>query len=484
MRNDMNIKYIAAGMAAFGAAVLSSCSDFTEIDAKGKNLLNRTQDLELLLNADYSLRATVMQEISGDLIYAYSPLSTILKVPVKTTNSIIMGWDEAGHDEKLPELTASDAWYAGCYEYIGRIANPILSMVDAAEGDAATKAALKAEAYVVRAYFHFLAVQKFAPAYNPATASGVTAIAYVKEDQDIKVPTVPVTLDLFYENIISDLDAAEELDALPDAALNQLRFSKPCLYAIRALAHMAMQKYDLAAHDAQKALDIKKTVADYNDMLTTCYGAITGAPYEAILRPKLACPEDYFADYNIDFYNTYLNVDQLEPGHLIHDRFNTMNAAYEGLMDPSQMMLGIPGLFMTMDLDSSWPVIGLRSTQMYLILAECAINENNYDVAMGYLDKIRVNRIQRGMYAPLEGTVADKATAIRHLKSTALGENMMTVWSFVDKKRWTQLDDYKETYRRTLVDIDMTLTPESSLWVFPIPQNVINNNPNFKPYMN
>lgn len=64
MSNNMNIKYIAAGMAAFGAVVLSSCSDFTEIDAKGKNLLNRTQDLELLLNADYSLSATVMQEIA------------------------------------------------------------------------------------------------------------------------------------------------------------------------------------------------------------------------------------------------------------------------------------------------------------------------------------------------------------------------------------------------------------------------------------
>ena len=130
----MKIKYIAAGMIV-SAIAMSSCSDFTEIDAKGKNLLNRTQDLELLLNADYSLRATTMQEVCGDLIYAYSPLSTILKVPVKTTNSIIMGWDEAGHDENLPELTASDEWYSGCYEYIGRIANPILSMVDAARSE-------------------------------------------------------------------------------------------------------------------------------------------------------------------------------------------------------------------------------------------------------------------------------------------------------------------------------------------------------------
>ncbi|WP_286331075.1 RagB/SusD family nutrient uptake outer membrane protein [Duncaniella freteri] len=479
----MKIKYIAAGMIV-SAIAMSSCSDFTEIDAKGKNLLNRTQDLELLLNADYSLRATTMQEVCGDLIYAYSPLSTILKVPVKTTNSIIMGWDEAGHDENLPELTASDEWYSGCYEYIGRIANPILSMVDAADGDGATKAALKAEAYVVRAYFHFLAVQKFAPAYNPATASHTVALSYVKEDQDIKSPTEPVTLDVFYDNIIADLDAADELDALPESAVNQLRFSKPCLYAIRALVHMSMQRYDLAAQDARRALDIKSTVADYNSMLTTCYGGITGAPYQAILRKKLECPEDYFADYNIEFYNTWLNVGQLEPGHLIHDRFNTLNASYEGLMDPSQIMIGVPGLFMTMDMDSSWPVIGLRSTQMYLVLAECAIGEGHYNEAMGHLDKIRVNRIDPSVYAPLEGSVNDKATAIGHLKSTALGENMMSVWSFVDKKRWTQIDDYKETYRRTLVEIDMTLTPESSLWVFPIPQNVINNNPNFKPYMN
>ena len=32
------------------ALALGACSDFTEIDPKGKNILNRVEDLDLLLN--------------------------------------------------------------------------------------------------------------------------------------------------------------------------------------------------------------------------------------------------------------------------------------------------------------------------------------------------------------------------------------------------------------------------------------------------
>ena len=90
-----------AGIAA--AAMLCACSDFTEIDQKGLNTLSRVSDLDMLLNAEYSLRTTDVQEVCGDLIYGYSPLATILKPAVKTRGSIIMGWDEVGHDETLQE---------------------------------------------------------------------------------------------------------------------------------------------------------------------------------------------------------------------------------------------------------------------------------------------------------------------------------------------------------------------------------------------
>ncbi|MEZ3563624.1 MAG: RagB/SusD family nutrient uptake outer membrane protein [Duncaniella sp.] len=479
----MKIKHIATGMLA-GAMMMTSCADFTEIDPKGKNLLSSTADLELLLNAEYSVSTTDMQQVCGDVIYATSTLSTLLQPVVKTKFSILVGWDEAGHDNDLPELTASDSYYASCYEYIGRIANPILAKIDDASGSDTDRLAIKAEAYVVRAYFHYLAVQKFAPAYDKATAANTMALAYVKEDQDIKQPTVPVSLEEYYTNIIADIDAALSLNALSEMPLNRMRFGLGSAYAVKALALMAMQEPERAAVEAQNALNVNSTVANYNNMLVDTADPVGGS-YKSIFRKKMECPEDYFSTDDINFFTSYPTWDLMEDGHAVRDHFNTMNKAYAPMgMDPSLMMIGVPGYTMTYDLTSSWPTIGLSTPQMYLILAENAIDNNRYDDAMGYLDAIRANRINPAAYAPLQGTVSDKATAITHLKTTAHAEGIFSVWNFINRKRWNRLDDYKETFTRTIYGIDMSLTPDSKLWVFPIPQNVINNNPNFTPYLN
>ena len=47
----MKTRYIV-GLFLVGASVLSSCSDFTEIDQKGMNLLSTTDQLEMLLNQE------------------------------------------------------------------------------------------------------------------------------------------------------------------------------------------------------------------------------------------------------------------------------------------------------------------------------------------------------------------------------------------------------------------------------------------------
>lgn len=479
----MKIKHIATGMLA-GAMMMTSCADFTEIDPKGKNLLSSTADLELLLNAKYSVDVTDMQQVCGDVIYATSTLSTLLQPVVKTKFSILAGWDEAGHDKELPELIASDSYYASCYEYIGRIANPILAKIDDASGSDTDRLAIKAEAYVIRAYFHYLAVQKFAPAYDKATAANTMALAYVKEDQDIKQPTVPVSLEEYYTNIIADIDAALSLNALPEMPLNRMRFGLASAYAVKAIALMSMQEPGRAAAEAQNALNVNSTVANYNNMLVDTADPVGGS-YKSIFRKKMECPEDYFSTDDINFFTSYPTWDLMENGHAVRDHFNTMNKAYAPMgMDPSLMMLGVPGYTMTYDLTSSWPTIGLSTPQMYLILAENAIDNHRYDDAMGYLDAIRANRINSATYAPLQGSVSDKATAITHLKTTAHAEGIFSVWNFINRKRWNRLDDYKETFTRTICGIDMSLTPDSKLWVFPIPQNVINNNPNFTPYLN
>lgn len=165
-----------------------------------------------------------------------------------------------------------------------------------------------------------------------------------------------------------------------------------------------------------------------------------------------------------------------EDGHAYKDKMSNFNMMYDYLMDAGESMLGEPGFNITYDLNSYWNDGGLRSTQMYLTIAECETHKGNYDTAMEYLDKVRVNRIDPAKYQPLKGTVNTKEDAIAHVKQVTLNEDIYTTNIFIDKKRWNQLDDWKQDYSRTLAGKTYTIKPDSKMWVFPFPMSVMNNN--------
>ena len=76
------LKYISGLL--LSACVLSSCSDFTEIDQKGMNILNTTDQLEMLLNQGYSYSVRDLNRLCGTLVYYPGNLGTVLANPVKT----------------------------------------------------------------------------------------------------------------------------------------------------------------------------------------------------------------------------------------------------------------------------------------------------------------------------------------------------------------------------------------------------------------
>jgi tetratricopeptide (TPR) repeat protein len=466
----------------FGVALLTgSCSDFTDVQPKGKNLLSTTDQLEMLLNNEFYMRVNDMRHISGDIIYAFENVPTLISRPNKTLSAILITWDVANQD-KMAELTSSDNDYAGWYGVIGKIANPILSLVDKAEGEESVKNQLKAEALVLRAYFHYLLVNKFAKAYNPASAETDPGIPYMKEDWDISIPSEKRTVKEVYENIIADLDAAIELNALPIHAVNRMRMNKPSAYAAKALALMSMQRFDEAAQAAQQALAINNTVNNYNEMLTTTTGYILGGSYPTVLRTPLKCEEDYFFTYYLEFFDAITTEawNAFEPGHASRDKIATDRMMYDYLMGMGLSYIGIDYTF-TYDLNSGWNQLGMKTTQMYLIIAETEIRKGDYNAAMDALDAIRVNRIDPSVYAPLKGVVNTKADAIFRLKQTSHGENIYTIYNFINRKRWNQLDDYKQKLVKTMAGKVYELEPDSPLWIFPFPLNAVNNNPNLLP---
>lgn len=464
---------------AVAALMFSSCESFTDLEPKGKNLLTTTDQLEMLLNKEYGGCSSDMRVIAGDMLNAYDNLATTISKPVKTRTVIMWTYDEASMD-KMAELTSSDYDYTDFYGYIGTVANPILSKVDAATGTDAAKNALKCEALTLRAWSLYILINKFAKAYNPATASTDPGIINMTEDIDIQTPQPKSTIQEIYDQILKDVNEAIDLNGLPNTAVNKMRFNKPAAYAIKALALLNMQKWDEAEETAKQALAINGAVNNYNTAyLGTTQGFFIGNTYDVIDRGKMGTDEDYFLNGSTEFFKAYpkSTQDYFEKGHAYINKMNTMAMAYDYMMDPGEQTLGESGYMQTYDLNSLWNDGGLRSTQMYLAIAECEVHKKNYDTAMEYLDKVRVNRIAPEDYKPLKGTVNTEADAIAHVKQVTMNEDIYSVNIFIDKKRWNQLDSWKQDYSRTLAGKTYTIKPDSKMWIFPFPQSVLNNNP-------
>lgn len=483
------MKKILYSFIVLSVFLFTSCEDFTDIQPKGKNLLSSTTELELLLNNEFYFGDSDFRQMAGDMIYAYSPVANYLSMPNKTRNVIIWTYDTQNL-AKMAELTSSDSHYSEFYSYIGTIANPILAQIDAASGDESVKAQLKAEALALRAYFEWLLVNKFAKAYNPATAETDPGVPYVLEDWDISVPTEKWTVAQVYAQALADIDAAISLNALPVQNVNRMRMCAPAAYTIKAHILASMQRYDEAKAAAEQSLALNSTVNNYNEMLKTVYGYMLGGAYQVVDRPHLKCEEDLFYTYYLEFYNN-ISVEALskfEAGHASKEKMNNIDIMYDYMFGTAEQgggyavsATGVPGMF-TYDLEGGWNSGGLKTTHNHLIIAEAEIRDGNYDKAMAALDKIRANRIDPQVYAPLEGTVTTEADAIFRLKQTAHGENCYSLHNFINKKRWNQCGSaWEETPSRTLLGTTYTLAPNSPMWVFPFPQNAVNNNPNLLP---
>ena len=475
---DMKKTIYGTLLAAATLALTVSCEDFTDLQPKGKNLLTTTDQLEMLLNYEYSGGNSDMRVMAGDMLYAYSPLVNEISKPTKSRNVIMWTWDEANID-KMAELTASDNDYSYYYEMVGKIANPILKQVDAAEGSESAKRMLRSEALTLRAWAMYMLVNKFAKAYTPATAAQDPGIIIMTEDIDITTPQPKSTVQEVYDRIIADCDEAIATGGLQPQAVNKMRMNSACPHAVKAEALMSMQKWDEAEAEAKQALAINGTVNDYNNNYHgTTMGYFIGGTYDIIDRGKKGTDEDYFQNSNMEFFNSINpnSFNYLEEGHA-YRRVSSMNMMYDYMMDASMSMIGEAGWTMTYDF-SYWNDGGLRSPQMYLIAAECELHKGNIDASMEWLDKVRVNRISPDVYQPLQGNVKTADEAREHVKQVTSNELLFSVDLFIAKKRWNKINGWEATYTRTIGGQTYSLKPDSKLWIFPFPQSVLNNNPN------
>lgn len=472
------MKKIQSGILIALVIMLASCEDFTDIQPKGENLLQTTDEIELLLNYEYYAGNSDMNIVCGDMIYCYSNAASQISQPTKTRNVIMWTFDEDNMD-KMAELTSSDYDYADYYGYIGTIANPVLQQIDGATGSEEAKLKLKCEALALRAWCYYILVNKFAKAYTPETASETPGIIIMTEDDDITVSKGQSTVAEVYDQILSDINQAIDLGGLPEENVNKMRFSLPAAYAVKAMALMCMQQWDEAEEAAKKAIAINGHINDYTtEYLGTTMGYYLGYTYEVIERGREATEEDYFLNPYREFFNAYSpeTWGNFEEGHVYGEKMSIDLMKYDYLMGMADYYLGESGWIYTYDVTSYWNDAGPRSPYMYLIIAECELHNGNINTSMQYLDMLRQCRIDPDVYEPLEGNVSTMADAIAHVRQVASNEHIYSSTSFIEKKRWNQIDGWEASYSRTIGGITYTMEPDNKMWVFPFPANVMSNN--------
>ncbi|RAK36345.1 UNVERIFIED_ORG: SusD-like starch-binding protein associating with outer membrane [Chitinophaga ginsengisegetis] len=440
--------------------IASGCKKYTDITPKGQNLLKRASDLDLLMNVDYSGTAftCVKQAILDNDMYlhAYNVPNTISS-NVQTMNKILITYDESAD---RAALTLTDGPYEGLYRIISTVANIVLTNADKASGDPVLLKQLKAEAYIQRAYLHYLLVNIYAKAYDPATADKDGGISYVK-DIDFEAVNTKNTVKEVYDNILTDIDAALASDALPDQPKNAMRIGKAFALAVKAKVFMSMRNYTDALAATEEALKYNSILEDHRSLLSLPKAS------RVPVRNGLGAADNLFYAVNSGFLPTTFTPtyeilhDWYEPGNIIRDSSAVYNYDY------GYLYIGLPGIPVWIAPSYESNQAGMTTSDLVLMKAECLIRTNKIAEGMEEVNKIRIRRIVP--YTQL--IAANEAQAMACLQKTSRIEFLFTWRNFINLKRWNREGKYAARIERTINGVKYILRPDSPLWIFPFPRS-------------
>ncbi len=227
-----------------------SCDDKLDIVPKGKTTLDNISDLETLLEQRYMLSSTAYYEtMCGNTYPELWKTPASILADRSTAEYAALAGDES---VDRVELATSDGSYESAYSYINYM-NVIISKVDEVSGDTGTKKRVKAEAQIMRAWFHFLMVNLYAAQYDETTAARLGGVAYV-DNTNVQEQKTKRSIKEVYECILNDCSDDVIADLTQSSVNNPFRIGADFGNGVRAMVLMQMKRYDEALKYAREAV--------------------------------------------------------------------------------------------------------------------------------------------------------------------------------------------------------------------------------------
>jgi hypothetical protein len=324
--------------------------------------------------------------------------------------------------------------------------------------------ALEGSAHFLRGFAYFNLAQVFASLYDP---NKDTLGIPLRWHADITPVSKRYTNWQTYQQILNDLDSAEQF--LPATQPNSYRNrpNKLAAQALLARVYLSMRNYSMARATADSALKGYSTLIDYNTLNLN-----KGVPF-VLLNPETLYQASflgsgvqgvtYFSVLVGGFYaNTRIDTGLIQS----YDSNDLRRVAYYHLKpnDSSYLKGSYTG--------SNSPFGGLATDELYLIRAEGAARAGDAASAMSDVNTLLGNRWKTGTFPGY--SVASATEALDTVLLERRKELAFRGLRWTDLRRLNAEGVNTITLTRNLFGQTYTLKPNSDLYTLPIPPDVIN----------
>ena len=445
------------------SALFSSCNEFLGILPKGEKIPTTLADYEALIrNEEYH---------SNDFSQALNLLNDVYVAPeylnAISLESINYNWME--DEDRIFYNNSDEMAYYDTYEAIFAWNLILQNAADMTECTEEERAALVAQAKVLRAMNYFNILNYYADTYEASTADEKLSVSLITSP-DMGAPSEQVTIARMYEFILTDLQDA--LPDLPEESVTVLHPNKGAGYAMLARVYLQMENYTDALTNANLALEQNDALFDWRQ-------------YYEENREQIELPDDWTTSYP--------SVGLDNPENYIF-RYGTNSQRDAGL---GRMPLVRGSLFEEGDayFASSWKKRyispdtlyysirndyfnggGITTPEMYYIKAECLARQggqDNIDEAMSVLNTVRRTRIFAEDYHDLSTSSVEEA--VRLIIQSKANQYVQTPIPFWDARRLNLHSEYATTRTKEFEGQTLTLAPDSHLWTMPFPLGATSN---------
>ena len=413
-----------------GSLLLSSCDSYLDIQPVGQVIPNTLAEYRALFTTAYNtaLNDRGICEIRTDI-------ATILQSDATSKNSLgdVEKWNDVNPNASTRQFGWA-AYYTNIY-----YANAIIDKKDEiSEGSQEDINQLVGEAYLMRAYMHFILVNLYGQPYT-ATGALETKAVPLKLNTDLEEIPSRNTVKEIYTSILSDIETARKLINKKEWEIQySYRFSTLSVDAMESRVYLYMGEWSKSYEASERVLAGKSTLVNLND--------------EGGKLPNEFTSVEMITAYEV--FQEYEEGKDLRP-----------NKYYQANKN---------GNYTSIKSGESKFKCTFRTGELYLNSAEAAAHLNKLPEARTRLLKLIENRYTSEGYEQKKNEI--NAMSQEKLVTEILKERAREL--AFEGHRWFDLRrTTRPEIKKEIEDVTYTLVQDDSRYTLRIPQDAIDANP-------